>query len=390
MVDTSSTLPRWLWAVIPLLVLAIMIALFLYTDPLRPLGITVPPVEELTVERTVLDENGIHIKVRANGSEPVSIAQVLVDDAYWQFRQEPEGPVKRLNSVFIDIPYPWVEGEFHEIKLITKSGMTFSHEIDVAEPTPEWNVTSFAILGLIGIYVGIIPVALGLMFYPFLKTLGRKGFSFILALTVGLLAFLFVDTVSEGLEIAGNAAGVFEAPLILWLIVLISFLVIFFFGRQGGKAPEGTTLAWYLALGIGLHNLGEGLAIGAALTSGEVALGTFLIIGFTLHNITEGIGIAAPMVRKTVSIILFAGLALLAGAPAIFGIWFGAFAYSPHWTVILLSVGAGAILQVIVEVVDYLIRSSKASTGSWLSPASLSGFIVGIAVMYATSLIVSF
>lgn len=385
------TIPAWLWVVIPLLVLVGLVYLFIYTDPLRPLGISVPPVEELTVERTILDEKGIHLKVRANGSEPVSIAQVLVDDAYWQFSQEPGGPVERMDSVSIHIPYPWVEGEFHEIKLITKSGITFSHEIEVAEPTPEWNTTSFAVLGIIGIFVGIVPVALGLMFYPFIKTLGNKGFSFVLALTVGLLAFLFVDTLSESLEIAGKAAGVFEAPLIMWLIVLISFLVIFFFGRQGGKAPEGTSLAWYLALGIGLHNLGEGLAIGAALTSGEVALGTFLIIGFTLHNITEGIGIAAPMVRETVAILIFGGLAILAGAPAVLGIWIGVFAYSPHWTMVLLAVGAGAILQVIVEVVDYLIRNSRASSsGYWLSPASLSGFVAGVAVMYATSLIVSF
>ena len=381
--------PKWLWVVIPLALLAFLIFLFIYTDPVKYLGMTVPPVEELTFERTVIDQNGIHLNVRANGSEPVSVAQVTVDDAYWRFVQSPGGPIRRLESVRIDIPYPWVEGELHEIKLITRTGITFSHTIEVAEPTPKWSLSSFLIFALIGIYVGILPVALGLMFYPYLRTLGNTGFRFLLSLTVGLLAFLFVDMISEGLEIASESADVFEPGVVLWLMVAFSFLAIFFLGRQKGKAPEGKQLAFYLALGIGLHNLGEGLAVGAAFTSGEVALGSFLVIGFTLHNITEGIGIAAPLVKKSAGIILFAVLALVAGTPAIAGILFGTFAYSPHWTVVLLAIGAGAILQVIVEVGDYLKRSSVKTGEHWLSMSSLCGFFLGLVFMYTTSLMVS-
>jgi zinc transporter ZupT len=79
----------------------------------------------------------------------------------------------------------------------------------------------------------------------------------------------------------------------------------------------GLALATYIALGIGRHNLGEGLAIGAAFAAGVAGLGVFLVLGFTLHNVTEGIGIAAPLTGARPSLLAFAGLALLAGGPAI-------------------------------------------------------------------------
>jgi zinc transporter, ZIP family len=138
-----------------------------------------------------------------------------------------------------------------------------------------------------------------------------------------------------------------------------------------------------------LHNLGEGLAIGAAFALGEAALGVFLILGFTLHNVTEGIGIAAPLVRDRPRLAHFAGLALLAGGPAIIGTWIGAFVYSPFWTTIFLAVGIGAILQVIVEVGRLIWRSQRTAGEPALTWATFGGVAAGIAVMYLTALLVA-
>lgn len=380
-------LPKWIWIVIPVALLLGSIALFLATNPLKPLGVVAPPIEEVTVERTILDEEGIHLTVRVNGSEPVRIAQVLVDDAYWQFTQKPEGPLTRLSSAKIDIPYPWVQHELHEITIITSTGMTFSHTIEVAEPTPEWSIQRIAAYILLGIYIGVIPVALGLLFYPYLRTLGSTGINFLLTLTIGLLFYLLIDTLQEGFEMAQQAAGVFNGNLLVWVTAGVAFLIIFALGRRGGKAPEGLSLSTYLALGIGFHNLGEGLAVGAAMASGEAALGSFLVVGFTLHNLTEGIGIATPLLNRKTKFRTFVFLTLLAGLPAAFGTLIGAFAYSPHWTAILLAIGAGAILQVIVEVGTYLYKNTE--TKSWFTVSNLTGFVLGIAIMYGTALLIA-
>ncbi len=385
--DWTERFPKWLWVVIPLALLVGAIALFLAKNPLESLGVSAPPVQQLTVEQTKLNENGIHLRVRANGSEPVQIAQVLVDEAYWKFSIEPKGPIPRLSSAWVTIPYPWVKDELHEITLLTDVGATFSHTIEVAEPTPEWSVQRIWGYILLGIFIGVIPVGLGLMFYPYLKTLGSTGLQFLLTLTLGLLLYLFIDTIQEGMELAAQAAGVFEGQLLVWLVTGLSFLLIYAVGRRSGEAPKGLSLATYLAIGIGLHNLGEGLAVGAALASGEAALGSFLVVGFTLHNITEGIGIATPLLERKTGFLTFVWLTILAGLPAAGGTLIGAFSYAPQWGAVLFAIGSGAILQVIVEIGSYIYRNAEA--GQRFTIPNLTGFTLGLAIMYSTALLVA-
>jgi zinc transporter ZupT len=170
------------------------------------------------------------------------------------------------------------------------------------------------------------------------------------------------------------------------LAAAASFALLWFIGRRRG-APTGLALATYIALGIGLHNLGEGLAIGAAFAAGAAGLGSFLVLGFTLHNITEGIGIAAPLVKARPSLSAFVGLALLAGAPAILGMWLGSLAYSPQWSALALAIGAGAILQVIIEVGAYLLRSDTRQL-STVTLNVVGGVALGLALMYTTAVLV--
>ncbi|MGH7571180.1 MAG: ZIP family metal transporter [Gemmatimonadota bacterium] len=350
-----------------------------------------PPIEELTVERIELPEpHRIVVHVVNGGQDPVSIHQVAVDDAVWAFRIAPDPTIDRLEHATIEIPYPWVEGETHEVRLISRNGVTFDATIEVATRTPSATPAWFGRLALLGLYVGVLPVALGLATYPFLRSLGRRGIDFLLALTVGLLVFLAIDTLMEALELAGEAAAAFHVPILVWIVTLATLVGLLAIGgrrRSRGGELSPLAVAGFIALGIGLHNLGEGLAIGAALATGAVGLGTFLVVGFTLHNITEGVGIAAPLLRGEPRLLDFAGLALLAGGPAVLGTWIGGLVFNPLWAAIFLAVGAGAILQVVVEVGRLMTAEREGIPGLWRSEV-LAGAALGVMIMYATALIV--
>lgn len=372
----------------PLALIALLAALFLTARPLDFLSRGAPPAEALAVERVSLDADGLHLAVRSGSVQPLKIAQVQVDGAYWRFTQTPSGPLSYLGSARIDVPYPWIEGEAHHVVLVSATGATFEHVIEAAVATPESGARDLLALALVGFFVGVVPILIGYAFMPAIASFGEAGRQFALALTVGLLAFLLVDTVKEGLEIAGKAVGGQKAGVALWLAAASSFLLLLAVGRRGGKPPEGAALATFIAVGIGLHNLGEGLAIGASLAAGAVALASFLVLGFALHNVSEGVAIAAPVERPAARLPLLAGLALIAGAPAILGTLGGAFAFSPFKGALAFGVGAGAIGQVIVEVSASLTRHG-AGQGAWFTAASLSGFVAGVAVMYATGLFVA-
>jgi ZIP family zinc transporter len=226
-----------------------------------------------------------------------------------------------------------------------------------------------------------------------LRRLGTSGMSFVLALTVGLLVWLVVDGLLEAVDVAGELPGFLSGVPLVLLVTLLTTLGLLGaarFFRRGREEASRLGTSYRIASGIGLHNLGEGLAIGAAFALGEVALGVFLVIGFTLHNITEGVGIAAPILKeRRPSLWHFAGLALLGGGPAILGTWIAGFAYSPLLSAIFLAIGAGAILQVIYEVTRLLLKDSARAKEPVLSAPNLGGLTAGIVVMYATALLVS-
>lgn len=388
-------LPGWLFVLLPLLLLAALLWAFIQLDPLRSLTGSLPPLEELTLERIELRPEGMIVHLVNGGPEPVTVAQVQVDDAYWPFEVHPSIEIPRLGQATVTIPYPWVEGEAHSVRLVTSTGVTFDGSVPVAVETPQPNSGFWLTFALLGFYVGIVPISLGLMWFPVLKRLGRQGLSFILALTVGLLVFLFVETVLDGIEIAQQIPGVFQAVPLVFLAAMLSFLTLVAVSRnrQGANRSMSSKRLWLatmIALGIGLHNLGEGMAIGAAIALGQAALGAFLVIGFTLHNITEGIGIGAPMTREKPSFLQLAGLAALAGGPAILGTWIGGFSYSPLLAVLFLAIGAGAILQVVYEVSRMLVTKGARTALSAASWVNVAGLATGIAVMYLTAFLVKF
>jgi len=295
--------------------------------------------------------------------------------------------VNRLGRATIEIPYPWVQDEAHLVSLLTSTGLTFEHEVEVAVESPRVDGASLGLLTMVGIYVGVLPVAIGLLFLPFVGRLSDEWFEAMLALTAGLLIFLAADAFSEAVEMAAEVPAAFQGTALVLVGSLGAFLVLQLTGgaRARVEGVDGRrSIAWLLALGIGLHNMGEGLAIGAAYAIGEAALGASLVMGFMIHNTTEGLAIIAPIAKDHPRLVSVAGMGALAGLPTILGAWVGGFAFTPTLATLALAIGAGAIVQV----VTVLFRMFNRVGESLWRPSIAVGVLGGIVLMYVTGLLV--
>jgi ZIP family zinc transporter len=376
-------------ALLPLALLVGLVAFLLTLGPAGLFGQEFPPVEDLTVDRVTLTEGEITMVVTNGGPDPVTISQVLVDEAYWQHEVTPERTLDRLDTGTVTIPYPWIEGEAHEIVLISASGVTFSHGIEVAVESPSVDGRFLVTFALLGVYIGVVPVLLGMTWMPFLRTLSRRWIHFFMAFTAGILIFLGVETLVEAIEQSEGLPSALGGIGVVTVGALGAFLLILLGSRRlqaSGAADRRLLVAYAVAAGIGLHNLGEGLAVGAAYRLGEVALGAFLVIGFAIHNTTEGLGIVSILGERKTAIRTLLVLGLIAGVPTIFGAWTGAFVFSPLVATIFLGIAAGAIAEVVYDVMKVV---SDESDQGLLSVESLAGIVVGLVVMYLTGLLVT-
>ena len=403
-------------AIIPLAVLGGMIA-FLFGPGQELLNVGIP-LPDVTIERIDFHENQIVAFVRNTGPEPIEIAQADVNDRILPAAIEPDRTLDRFEEAKVIIPFPWQPGIPYEIGVTISDGTRFSRGVEAAAlaPTPDIEQASF--FALIGTYVGVIPVLIGLLWFPFIRRLSTSKYNFFLSLTAGLLVFLGIDALIESNEIAQlNIAGAFDGLIIIAMVTILSFVGLLFASeklveRATKKNPTSLTasgsgersadsaslqqqlvrpfaIALMISIGIGLHNLGEGLAIGAAVLLGEVALSTFLIVGFTLHNTTEGLAIVAPMAKSgRVKLRKLIVLGLIAGVPTIVGAWIGGFLYSPIAAVIFLSIGAGAIFQVVFSIGSWMAKGSVGARQSLLTTPIVAGFAIGMAIMYVTGLVI--
>lgn len=372
---------------------AFLVAMIVYIfgpgSDLIGLGVSVP---QITIEKIEFLDSEIVATIRNTGPIPVDIAMADVNDRIQPAAIEPDKHLERFETAVVRIPFLWNVAEPYTIGITTDDGIRFAKEVKTAAPSlrPSLELTGF--FAIIGTYVGIIPILIGLLWLPFIKRISKAKYHFFLALTCGLLLFLGIDATNEALEVSKeNLAGSFNGVLLIATVVLLSFLALYYTGERLVKNTASSNLtkpvavALMVAIGIGLHNFGEGLAIGAAVGLGQVALSTFLIVGFTIHNTTEGIAIASPIAKGKPMIRLLAGLGILAGAPAIFGSWVGGFVYSPFTAIVFLSIGAGAIFQVIVILIRWLQDEGDKKLSS---AAVVSGLAIGMIVMYLTSILI--
>jgi zinc transporter, ZIP family len=420
-------------ALIPIVVLSGMIV-FLFGPGQLLLMKSGNSLPEITIERIEFQDGKIVALLRNTGPTVITVAQADINDRIQPAAIEPSKNLSRLAVAKVIIPFSWNRGEPYEVGITTSDGIRFKKSVEAAALAPTPNVEQVSFFTIIGTYVGILPVLIGLLWLPFIKRLSRSKYIFFLSLTTGLLVFLGIDALVEGNKIAvENIAGVFNGQMLIAMVTIVSFLALLYVSgklveranamkkeksetflqpssvsmsystpkQQQQQFSNPFTIALMISIGIGLHNLGEGLAIGAAVLLGKIALSTFLIVGFTLHNTTEGLAIVAPMARgDKVTKRKLLGMGIIAGAPAIAGAWIGGFLYSPIAAIVFLSIGAGAIFQVVFSIISWITDSNNNTSGgsvqgeerkkkTWLNTSLIAGFIVGMLIMYVTSLLVS-
>ncbi len=375
--------------IMPLLLLVAMIMIFLNTN--AGLDFEVPaPIEDLNVERVILTRNRIEVVLRNTGPDPITIAQIAINDGIRLFTMDPGNTIPRLSTATLETDYGWVEGEAYGIRLFTTNAIAFDVDIPIAFETPAPDASNILGFFLIGLYVGVIPVFLGVTWLPALRRLHRKWMTILLAITVGLLIFLGIDTLVEAIDQAAEVPGPFQGIGLVAIGAVGVFLLLRGLSQQEqsverNEAERRLSVAYLIALGIGLHNLGEGLAIGAAYNVGEISLGTFLVVGFIIQNITEGLGIIAPVLRDQTRLRDLFYLGLLGGAPAILGAWLGGFSPSPILAVLFLGVGTGAIFEVAYEIGLMLQKDKEAKKSPY---AIFAGVFAGMLILWVTGLII--
>jgi zinc transporter ZupT len=389
---------RWrLWALVPVLLLVGTVSLFAATGGslIELVGRNPPPADEFDIRRVEFKPGEIRIRVTNPQREDLTIAAVTVDAAIVPYSIEGEETLERLRSATIVVPFDWVEGDPISVGVTSSTGIETTEEIPAAVETPGPSAEGFLGYAVIGFLVGIVPVTLGLLWLPSLRRAAPEWLAAFMALTAGLLAFLALEALSEAFELQAALPSAIGGTGVLLLGVATSYLAMTYLSQrfaaaeEGGKsaAVGGLALATLVATGIGVHNLGEGLAIGSSFALGELTLGTFLIVGFMVHNVTEGLGIATPIAEaRRVSLTRLAALALLAGAPAIVGAWVGGFLRSDLLGVLFFAAAAGAAFEVVVEVARYVARRAP---GGLTSGYVIGGFLAGIVVMYVTGLLVA-
>ena len=376
-------------AIAPVVLLAILIIFLLGpASTFLQFGIVLP---EISIEKVEFIGNEIQATVRNTGPIDVNVVVADVNDRIQPAAIEPDRHLERFETALVRIPFDWNEGQPYTVGLTIDDGTRFEKQIDAASPSLEPSSELFVFLGIIGLLIGVVPIMIGLLWYPFIKKLGKNTFNFFLAFTIGLLLFLGLDAIEEAFEISNtHLASVFNGELLIATVVILSFLGLYGIGNilikrsEFSKLSKGLAISLMVAIGIGLHNLGEGLAVGAAIAFGQVALSTFLIIGFAIHNTTEGLAIAAPLTRTKAVIGKMVGFGLIAGTPAIFGTWIGGFSFSPFFTIIFLSIGAGAIFQVVWSIFQFI----KGESGSLSTISVICGIASGLVIMYLTSIFI--
>jgi zinc transporter ZupT len=382
------TFQAFILFLLPVILLAGVIALFLNTG--GGLDLQSPaPIEGLTFERYRLDHGHIELHVQNTGPGSLTISQVIINDAVMPFEVSPDATIPRLGKAIINIEYGWIAGEAYGVRVFTSNSIPFDMEIPVAFVSPQPDAKTFWGFTLIGLYVGVIPIFLGIFWLPALRTLGKKWMTFLMAATIGLLIFLGLDTFVEALDKAAGIAAAYQGVGLIGIGAIATYMLLDMVGNSNPSDRSGAaqrlSIAWKIALGIGIHNLGEGLAIGAAYNIGEIALGTFLVVGFIIQNITEGLGIISPILRDRPTIGQLALLGLIGGAPAIIGAWIGGYTPSPFLSVLFLAIGTGAIFQVAVEIARIIQKDTESKS---ISGFIFSGVISGMLMLWITGIFI--
>lgn len=240
------------------------------------------------------------------------------------------------------------------------------------------------LIGL-GAIAGVIPVYLGVLAALFLgKVLPRTWEGGLIGVATGVIVYLFFDLMHEATELTG------ARDLVSWVVFLGSLGVSFvglvalessqvFGGRSGSRV---LSLPYMIAVGMGLHNLGEGLAIGASYAGGQYTLSALLVAGFGLHNGTEGFGIVGAAGKTPISWRDVFLLGLIAGVPTCVGTFLSGQGVSPYVAIGCYALAAGSLLYVVLSLTVVSYTATRRVQVA-------AGMFAGISLMYLTAMVLT-
>jgi ZIP family zinc transporter len=237
----------------------------------------------------------------------------------------------------------------------------------------------------LGIAAGVVPVFLGIgLALGTTRLVSREWEGFFVGTAIGVLAYLFFDLTHEAVELTGAQDPLSWVAFLGSLCVGLVGLVAIEQFQQARRRPTAwqLSLPYWIALGMGLHNLGEGLSLGASYRQGSWDLSVLLLVGFALHNGTEGFGIIAAAGRATMAWKDVVLLGILAGGPTCLGTLLSAYDASPYFTIVCYTLGAGSLLYVILAL------TAISYTASRRLQVSL-GVFAGIAAMFLTAMVLT-
>src|SRR6187397_3353021 len=215
-----------LWALLPLLLLVGAVAVFAVSGSslLDLVGQAPPPADQFDIRRVEFKPDQIRIRVTNPQRDELTIATVTVDDAIVPFTLDGPATLKRLRSSTIVVRYAWVENDPISVGVTSSTGIETVKEIPAAVETPTASARGFLGYGLIGLLVGVVPVALGLLWLPSLRHAAPSWIAGFMALTAGLLTFLGVEALFEALELQAALPAAFGGPGLVLLGLAASAL----------------------------------------------------------------------------------------------------------------------------------------------------------------------
>ncbi|TFH02145.1 MAG: divalent cation transporter, partial [Nitrosopumilus sp.] len=196
--NSSSKVKMIASGVIPFVFLIVMIVfIFGPGSYLLDLGV---PLPEITLEQIDFVDSEIQVTVRNTGPIPVEVVMADVNDRIQPAAIEPDRFLERFETALVRIPFEWNTAEPYTVGLTVEDGTRFERAIEAAAPALKLNLEFIGFFAIIGTYVGIIPVMIGLLWLPFIKKISKSKYHFFLALTAGLLLFLGIDSIEEAFE----------------------------------------------------------------------------------------------------------------------------------------------------------------------------------------------
>ncbi|HEX4346527.1 MAG TPA: hypothetical protein VHZ73_03090 [Vicinamibacterales bacterium] len=390
-----NALPIWLAALLPLSLLAVFLVIVTHVNPgdalRRRQGAFVG--QYVSFSKVSVTPDGFLVTVLNESEGPVTIAQVIVDDAFWSYTANRTAAIQPLASVTLTIPYPWVPGENHHIEVMTSTGQRFGGDA-LGVPTPAPDTQFFVTFLSVGLVVGLVPVAIGLCWLPLASHAGRRTSQAMSAFAAAVLLFLLVDSIRQALRATHLMAGAYQGIMLFVIGAAAAFVGVgalsVWWKRRAMAGGSGTYATWALAvtvaIGIGLSNLARGVEVGTDLAQGEMLLRGVTILGLTLQSVLAGATICAALAGTRARFCAFLGLVLVAGAPAVLGLWLGGLLLTSPVATAIVGMEAGGVAAAIPTLAAR-IASDAPLHEALATPRVVAGAMTGLVMMYIGALL---